>query len=98
MTARTRPLTLDELPMFATDRQIAEAIVGKERADAWLHDRLPVLAAKPGFPPLDAFHGGRAVWLVARFYRDEYLRMGPSHVGGRPDGEEGEWRRPKRRA
>lgn len=69
-------ITLDELPMFATDRQIAEAIVGTEKADAWLRDRLPTLASKPGFPPIDAFHGGRPVKLVARFY-DAYLGIGP---------------------
>ncbi|KQZ20309.1 hypothetical protein ASD50_21700 [Mesorhizobium sp. Root552] len=66
------PLRLDDLPMFATDQQIAEAIVGKDMAEKWMRERLPTLASKPGFPPIDAFHGGRPVKLVARFY-DEYL-------------------------
>ena len=65
-------LTLDDLPMFATDREIAEAIVGAERAARWMEDRLPTLATKPGFPAIDTFHGGRPVKLVARFY-DAYL-------------------------
>jgi hypothetical protein len=66
------PVTLADLPMFASDRQIAEAIVGKEAAEKWMRERLPTLALKAGFPPIDPFHGGRSVKLVARFY-DEYL-------------------------
>lgn len=75
MRSAERPLRLDDLPMFATDRQIAEAIVGKDKAEKWMQDRLPTLASKPGFPPIDAFHGGRPVKLVVRFY-DEYLGTG----------------------
>lgn len=70
-----RPLTLDELPLFATDRQIAEAIVGKDAAEKWMRERLPTLASKPGFPKIDDFHGGRPVKLVAKFY-DQYLNIG----------------------
>lgn len=73
-TSRTF-LRLDDLPLFATDRQIAEAIVGPDEAEKWLRDRLPTLASKPGFPPTDAFHNGRPVKLVIRFY-DEYLKTG----------------------
>ncbi|RVA25271.1 hypothetical protein EN935_24630, partial [Mesorhizobium sp. M7D.F.Ca.US.004.03.1.1] len=65
MTFRSQ---LDDLPLFATDIEIAEAIVGKTYAKEWAQKRLPVLAGKPGFPPVDAFHGGRAVPLVRRFY------------------------------
>jgi hypothetical protein len=36
--------TLDDLPMLASDRQIAEAIAGKEIAEKWLRQRLPTLA------------------------------------------------------
>ncbi|BCH22317.1 hypothetical protein MesoLjLb_21020 [Mesorhizobium sp. L-8-3] len=37
-------VTLDDLPMLASDRQIAEAIVSKEIAEKWLRQRLPTLA------------------------------------------------------
>ncbi len=90
------PLTLSDLPMFASDRQIAEAIVGKDAAEKWLKERLPTLAKKPGFPPIDDFHGGRPVELVARFYR-EYLGIKDGQTG-RPDGKEGEWRGSRLRA
>lgn len=69
------PVRLDDLPIFATDLQIAEAIVGKHSAEKWLRERLPTLASKPGFPPIDDFHGGRPVKLVMKFY-DAYLGTG----------------------
>lgn len=98
MTGIRRPLRLDDLPMFASDRQIAEAIVGKDAAEKWLKERLPTLASKPGFPPIDAFHGGRPVKLVARFY-DEYLGTG-AQPGSTPRGVEdvSAWKRSKHRA
>lgn len=97
MTSRPS-LTLDDLPMFASDRQIAEAVVGKDKAENWLRERLPTLAKKPGFPPIDPFHGGRSVKLVARFY-DEYLGTA-SQSGSAPRGVEDvrAWNPSKRRA
>lgn len=77
---------LDRLPLFATDREIAVALVGRERAGKWLRERLPVIAAQRGFPPIDAFHGGRAVPLVRIFYQ-RYLSL-VGDFPGVPDGEE----------
>jgi hypothetical protein len=77
-----KPATLESLPMFASDRQIAEAIVGKDKAEKWMRERLPTLANKAGFPPIDEFHGGRPVALVARWY-DSYLGIG-SRTGTTP--------------
>lgn len=98
MTKDARPLRLDDLPMFASDQQIAEAIVGKDAAEKWIRERLPTLASKPGFPPIDAFHGGRPVKLVARFY-DEYLGAG-AQPGSAPRGVEDVkgWKRSKHQA
>lgn len=98
MTTVVRPLRLDDLPLFASDQQIAEAIVGKDAAEKWLKERLPALASKPGFPPIDAFHGGRPVKLVARFY-DEYLGGGAG-CGSASRGVEdvSAWKPSKRRA
>lgn len=93
-----RPLRLDDLPMFASDKQIAEAVVGKDAAEKWLRERLPTLASKPGFPPIDAFHGGRPVKLVIRFY-DEYLGTG-AQASSAPRGVEdvSAWKPSKHRA
>lgn len=89
---------LDGLPMFASDREIAEALVGKAKAAKWLKERLPALEKVPGFPKPDTFHGGRAVPLVKLFYAN-YLAL-PSSGAGLPDGQEDEaaWNRSKRRA
>ncbi|MGO4836161.1 hypothetical protein AB4144_28345, partial [Rhizobiaceae sp. 2RAB30] len=91
-------ITLDDLPMFASDQQIAEAIVGKDNADKWRLERLPTLALKPGFPPIDAFHGGRPVRLVARFYED-YLGSGGQASAPRGVADPSQWNsKSKRRA
>lgn len=92
------PVRLDDLPMFASDRQIAEAIVGKDKAEKWMRERLPTLASKPGFPPIDPVHEGRAVALVKLYYAN-YLNL-PVDGRGVPDdrGREGEWSRSRHRA
>ena len=89
---------LDNLPLFATDRQIAEAIVGAKTADKWLKERLPALEKMSGFPKTDVLHGGRAVPLVKLFYAN-YLAL-PENGVGLPDGQEDEaaWTRSRRRA
>lgn len=89
---------LDTLPLFATDRQIAEAIVGKTNASKWLKERLPALEKVPGFPKADLLHGGRAVPLVKLFYAN-YLSL-PKSGTGVPDGQEDEdaWTGRRRRA
>lgn len=91
--------SFDSLPLFASDYEIAVAIVGKKNAAGWVKERLPALAKLPGFPAVDAFHGGRAVPLVARFY-DNYLGLAKSFPQAL-DGEEdpAAWHRakPKRR-
>lgn len=46
----------------------------------------PVIAAQRGFPPIDAFHGGRAVPLVRIFYQ-RYLSL-VGDFPGVPPGEE----------
>ncbi|RWN66294.1 MAG: hypothetical protein EOR99_16065 [Mesorhizobium sp.] len=77
---------LDHLPLFASDIEIAAAIVGKKCAKKWKETRLPTLAEKAGFPPIDPFHEGRPVPLVKRFY-ESYLGLSASG-GFRLDGAE----------
>jgi hypothetical protein len=96
MASRRRQApTLDELPMFASDMEIAAAIVGPDRAAAWIRERLPTLAGKPGFPKIDDVHGGRPVKLVARYY-DVYLGISESRAAA-PRGQENRdgWRKPR---
>jgi hypothetical protein len=85
---------LARLPLFATDKEIAVAVVGKERASYWIKAVLPVLERR-GFPAEDPLHTGRAVPLVRKFYED-YFGITAGFAMAKPDGEEKEWQ-PKRR-
>lgn len=68
---------LEKLPLFATDRELAIAIVGPKRASEWLRTHFPTISAKQGFPRVDAFHGGRPVIKVAKFYETYFGATGP---------------------
>lgn len=61
-----------KLLLFATDDEIAIAIVGKARASEWKRGALRMLDAR-GFPKIDVLHGGRPVPLVRKWYE---LHMG----------------------
>ena len=80
---------LDSLPIFASDREIAAAIVGRGKADKWLSEVLPLLERR-GFPAVDPLHNGRAVPLVKKFY-DGYFGITAAFAMAKPDGEEREW-------
>ncbi|MBZ9699532.1 MULTISPECIES: hypothetical protein [unclassified Mesorhizobium] len=58
---------LDRLPLFASDLEIAVAIVGKQHASHWKKTMLPALEAH-GFPRFDHAHFGRSVHLIKLFY------------------------------
>lgn len=81
--------SLSALPLFATDRQLAVAIVGKQRAAMWIKTVIPQLERK-GFPRVDPLHDGRPVPLVVKFY-DGYFGISAGLYA--VDGEErlGEW-------
>jgi hypothetical protein len=77
---------LSQLPLFATDNQLAVAIVGKERASMWVKTVLPQLERK-GFPRIDPLHDGRPVPLVRKFY-DGYFGIIAGFAATAPDGKE----------
>lgn len=88
---------LSKLPLFATDKELAVAIVGKERAQMWIKTVIPQLERK-GFPRIDPLHDGRPVPLVRRFY-DGYLGITGGFSVAVRDGEErlGQWKKLRRR-
>ncbi len=88
---------LDSLPVFATDQQLAVAIVGKARASLWVKTVIPQLERK-GFPRIDPLHSGRPVPLVKKFY-DGYFGLSSGFAAIAPDGVErlGEWKKSRRR-
>lgn len=75
-----------KLPLFATDQQLAVAIVGKERATMWVKTVIAQLERK-GFPRIDPLHDGRPVPLVKKFY-DGYFGITAGFAATAPDGEE----------
>lgn len=89
--------TLSQLSVFATDQEIATAVVGRTRAEHWRKNVLPILEAR-GFPRVDALHGGRSTLLVAKFY-DGYFGITAGFTNAQPDGEEdlGAWTRKRTR-
>lgn len=89
MTLEPRTVTntaLDKLPLFATDLEIAIAVVGKQNASRWKRDVIPVLEQK-GFPRFDPLHQGRPVPLVKQFYA-LYFGITHSFALARPGGED----------
>jgi hypothetical protein len=88
---------LTGLPLFASDREIAIAVVGKEKASYYTKAVIPMLE-RQGFPLRDPLHDGRPVPLVMRFY-ERYWGIASSAAVGRPDGEEnlGLWTGRRRR-
>ncbi|UYE95816.1 hypothetical protein KNLIENLN_00003 [Sinorhizobium phage NV1.1.1] len=89
--------SLSTLPLFATDQQLAVAIVGKARASMWVKTVIPQLEKK-GFPRIDPLHDGRPVPLVKKFY-DGYFGITAGFSVAAPDGGEdlSIWKRSKRR-
>lgn len=89
--------SLSGLPLFATDKQLAVAIVGRQRAAMWVKVVIPQLERK-GFPRIDPLHDGRPVPLVKRFY-DGYFGIADGFLATAPDGEErlGTWKKSRRR-
>lgn len=92
---RAKHATLDSLPLFATDMQIAIAVVGKDRASFWLKTVLPTLR---GFPRKDEAHGGWPVPLIKKFY-DGYLGVIHDFASKGASGEENwdAWKPKKKR-
>ena len=83
--SRRAPLTWDRLPLFSTDEEIGEAVLGWERkgefaALAQLHER-------DGMPKISAVWGGRYVpavkaFLDAQFGLSTAVPLAPNGVEG----------------
>jgi hypothetical protein len=58
-------LTVSQLPLFATDRELGEALLGK-RAKEW--PRIARHYEGRGLPPVDPLFGGRHVPSIMRFF------------------------------
>lgn len=61
----SRALTIDQLPLFANDEQIGEAVLGRERKTEF--SGYAKLRENDGMPPVSKFWGGRYVPAVKAF-------------------------------
>jgi hypothetical protein len=86
---------LDDLPLFANDNDLGEAILGKKRASEW--KALAPLYERQGLPKIDALMAGRYVPAVKAFFDRAYGLA--SLVQSAPDGIEDEdaWNREDQR-
>lgn len=87
MTKRD-PLTWDRLPLFATDEEIGEAVLGWARKDEF--KGLAVLQERHGMPKMNPLWGGRYVPAVKAFLDHQYGIGQSAAVPLAPDGIEGD--------
>jgi hypothetical protein len=78
---------LDDLPLFADDAAIGQALIGTRRASEW-RALAPLYEAR-GFPKVDEVMGGRYVPAIRAFFDLQYglSAIEPKRTGGveRPD-------------
>lgn len=63
-----RQLTFNDLPIFASDLDIGNAVVGPAKAKHWASITVKILERMPGFPRFDEAHGGRYAPGVRKYY------------------------------
>jgi hypothetical protein len=84
---RREPLTIDRLPLYATDEEIGEAVLGSERKREFKD--LAILLERQGMPKISPLMGGRYVPAVRKFF-DVYNGV-PDLAPVRTNPVEGEW-------
>jgi hypothetical protein len=71
MTTRFQPL--EKLPLFATEQEIATALLGPGKVDHW--QQIAPLLERRGLPTIDGLMGGRYTPAVRKFF-DRNYRVG----------------------
>lgn len=94
---RRDAITFDKLPLFASDRDIAEAVVGPDEADkrAWCASVASLEAC--GFPRQARLYGKRYVPAVRAFYEREYGPVGRVPTDSPGPQEPSGWTSPRSR-
>lgn len=82
-----RPLTLNDLPLFAQDQDIGEAVLGYSRRDEF--SGFAALCERDGMPKINPLWGGRYVPAVKAFLDSEHGLS--TLVPTTPNGVEGSW-------
>ena len=85
--SRRDPLTWDRLPLFSTDEEIGEAVLGRERKGEFA--ALAQLQERDGMPKINPVWGGRYVPAVKAFLDAQYGISASATVPLAPNGVEG---------
>lgn len=82
-----RPLTLNDLPLYASDEEIGEAVLGYERKQEF--SAFAALCERDGMPKINPFWGGRYVPSVKAYldFENGLLTSAPAASNG----VEGPW-------
>jgi hypothetical protein len=76
--ARRKHRTINDLPLFADDEDLGEAVLGFERRREF--SGLAKLLEKHGFPPISPLWKGRYVPAVKHYFDIEYGLIERKHV------------------
>lgn len=77
-----RQVTLEQLPLFADERSLSEAVLGRGSYTHWR--AVVTLLEGRGFPKIDGLMGGRYTRAVRAFFDREYRIHGATQVSA-PD-------------
>lgn len=94
--SRREPLTWDRLPLYASDEEIGEAVLGWARKDEF--KVLAVLQERHGMPKVSPVWGGRYVPAVKAFLDADNGVTKATAVPLAPNGIEGSFHDAKRQA
>ncbi|QQO20238.1 hypothetical protein JJB98_10080 [Bradyrhizobium diazoefficiens] len=76
--ARKSIVTLEQLPLFADERSLSEALLGPGKYTHWR--AIVTLLEGRGFPKIDGLMGGRYTRAVRAFFDREYRIHGATQV------------------
>ncbi|MFK8251772.1 hypothetical protein [Ancylobacter terrae] len=79
------PSRRSEMPLYPSEAEIAEAVLGTKRSAEW--KSLAVILERHGLPKVSHLTGAR-YWPSVRAWLDRYNGLGTMPVPSRPDGVE----------
>lgn len=90
----TRLQNLEQLPMFASEEALSNALMGPGKTAEW-RQIVPLLERR-GFPTIDGLMGGRYTRAVKAFFDREYGVHGAGQVSApHAPAELGSWKKQK---
>lgn len=75
---RSSIVTLEQLPLFADERSLSEAVLGRGMYSHWR--AVVTLLEGRGFPKIDGLMGGRYTRAVRAFFDREYRVHGDTQI------------------